>query len=85
MKYKIELKSSVKKQLKRIDKSDQKQILVKIYLLAENPFPRNSKSLKGRNDRSMRVGVYRVLYDVQDKKLVVLVLHVGHRKDVYKK
>jgi mRNA interferase RelE/StbE len=85
MKYKIELKPAVKKQLKKIKKADQNTILGKIYLLGENPYPQYSKSLKGRDDRSMRAGNYRVLYDVYESKLVVLVLKVGDRKDVYKK
>lgn len=84
MKYKIELKPTVKKQLKKINKKDQEIILDKIYLLSENPYPQYSKSLKGRDDRSMRTGNYRVLYDVYENKLVVLVLKVGDRKDVYK-
>jgi mRNA interferase RelE/StbE len=83
MKYKLDLKPRVVKQLKKIDSKDQDKILVKVYLLAEDPYPQYSKSLKGRNDRSMRSGSYRVLYDVYEDRLVVLVLSIGHRKDVY--
>lgn len=83
MKYKVELKPAVIKQLKKINKKDQDTILDKIYLLSDNPYPQYSKALKGRDDRSMRAGNYRVIYDVYDNKLVVLVLKVGHRKEVY--
>jgi mRNA interferase RelE/StbE len=85
MNYKIELKPAAKKQLKKINSKNQEKILDKIYLLSENPYPQNSKSLKARDDRSMRVGNYRVIYDVYENKLVILVLKVGDRKDVYKK
>ena len=85
MKYKIELKPSVKKQLKKINHQDKERILAGIYLLDENPYPSNSKPLKSRNDRSMRVGKYRVIYDVYEDKLLILILKVGHRKDVYKR
>jgi mRNA interferase RelE/StbE len=84
MTYKIELKPAVKKQLKRITSKDRENLVDKIYLLSQNPYPQYSKPLKGRDDRSMRVGNYRVIYDVYAKKLVVLVLKVGNRKDVYK-
>lgn len=83
MTYKLELKPKVLKQLKKITRKDQEKILDKIYLLSKNPYPQYSKSLKGRDDRSMRVGNYRVIYDVYENKLVVYVLAIGHRKDVY--
>lgn len=84
MHYRIELKSKVRKQLEKIPKKEQKRILVKIHLLANDPYPQYSKPLKGRDDRSMRVGNYRVLYDVYENRLVILVLAVGHRKAVYR-
>lgn len=84
MKYEVVLQPSIKKQLKRIDKKQAERLLVHIYALAYDPFPVSSKSLKNRNDYSMRVGDYRVLYEVNGVVLKVYVLKVGHRKDVYK-
>jgi mRNA interferase RelE/StbE len=84
MVYSIELKPKFLKQLKKLDKKQAERIIDKIYLLKFDPYPPASKQLKGRDDRSMRVGDYRILYDVYQDKLVVLILTVGHRREVYK-
>ncbi len=85
MLYEIVLQPSIKKQLKRIDKKQVERILTKIYSLALDPFPASSKSLKNRNDYSLRIGDYRVLYEVDGNILKIYVLRISHRKDVYKK
>lgn len=85
MKFAIEIKPVAKKQLKKLDKKQRDRIIDKIYLLSENPYPPSSKPLKGRDDRSLRVGKYRVVYDIFEDRLVVLVLGVGHRREVYRK
>lgn len=84
MKYEVKLKSSVKKQLKNIDKKQAEKILVKIYMLSENPFPRGVDHLTGQKTYRIRIGDYRVIYEVHNKQLLVQVIRVGHRKDVYK-
>ncbi len=84
MKYEVKLKSSVKKQLKSIDKQQAERILVKIYLLADNPYPNGMEKLTGQKAFRIRVGDYRVIYEVQNKQLLVQVVRVGHRKAVYK-
>ena len=84
MKYEIRLKSSVKKQLKNLDKKQAERILVKIYLLADNPYPTGVEQLTGKKAYRMRVGDYRVIYEIKNKQLLVHVIRVGHRKDVYR-
>jgi len=84
MKYEIKLKSSIKKQLKRIDKKQAERILVKIYLLAENPYPNGVEKLTGQKAFRIRIGDYRVIYEVHNKQLLVQVIRAQHRKDVYK-
>ena len=84
MTYEIQIKPRALKQLSKIDNKQKNRILLKINDLSNDPYSANTKSLKGKDDRSMRVGDYRVIYDVFNDKLVVLVLVIGHRKEVYK-
>lgn len=84
-KYTIEYSKSVKKDLKKIDKSSLKAIVQKIYSLVEEPRLSGSIKLSGtRNLYRVRSGDYRIIYEIKDDVLVVLVVKVGHRKDVYK-
>lgn len=85
MKYEVKLKSSVKKQLKNLDKKQAERILVKIYLLADDPMPRGVKQLVGHDKAyRIRIGNYRVIYEVINKQLIIQVIRIAHRKDVYK-
>jgi len=84
MKYEVKLKSSIKKQLKRIDKKEVERILVRIYLLANNPYPKGVEHLTDLKAYRIRVGDYRVIYEIRNKELLVQAIRVGHRKDVYK-
>jgi mRNA interferase RelE/StbE len=52
--------------------------------LAENPRPQGSQKLSGRDRYRIRQGVYRIVYSIEDDRLVVVVIKVGHRKDVYR-
>ena len=84
MKYVVNLNPSVKKQLKRLDKSQVERILVSIYLLGDNPYPNGVEQLTGQKAYRIRVGVYRVIYEIHNQQLLIQVIRVGHRKDVYK-
>ena len=84
--YKIEISSSAEKALKKIPKKDIIKIVQTINQLAISPFPEGSRKLVGEeNTYRVRKGNYRVLYEVLNKKLIVLVLKIGNRKDIYKK
>ena len=83
--YRIEFAKSVRKDFKRIPKSDANRILRKIESLAENPRPPESKKLTNDNSHRIRIGNYRVIYDIEDEVLIVLILKVGNRKDVYRR
>ena len=52
--------------------------------LSENPRPRSAKRLQGRMDYSLRVGVYRILYDIDDRERVVTIYRVKHRREAYR-
>jgi len=54
-----------------------------IYNLTENPRPQGYKKLKGREGYRIRTGDYRVIYDIFDNKLIVDIITIGHRKDIY--
>ena len=85
MKYRIEVKISAAKALKKIPKQDQKRISEKIDSLAEKlPNPDITK-MKGNNPfHKVRVGNYRIIYEIQDDVLLILIVKIGHRKDIYR-
>ncbi len=85
MVYKVFYKASVEKDFRVIDKSSQKRIINKIEKeLAHNP-KELGKPLKGQYKGlwSYRIGEYRVVYKISDEEILILVLKIGHRKDVY--
>ena len=85
MKYKVQLKRSVVKTLKSLPQKEVKKIAKKIDSLERNPVPKDSKKLKSEKDLyRVRVGDYRILYFFQNSNLTVLVIRIGHRKDIYK-
>ena len=83
-KYRIELKKSVRKDLKSIPKEDLRRIISAIGSLADNPRPPQSKKLSGPDQYRLRQGNYRILYTISDNVLVVCVVAVGHRREIYR-
>ncbi|PCI02267.1 MAG: type II toxin-antitoxin system mRNA interferase toxin, RelE/StbE family [Zetaproteobacteria bacterium] len=81
--YSIQFKASVRKDLRKIPKKDVLRILAKIEALAEDPLPPQSEKLSGDEKYRIRQGNYRILYSIEDDILVVTVVKVGHRRDVY--
>lgn len=84
MNYAVEILRSAGKQLAAIDRQDQPRIFAAIRALASNPRPPGCKKLTGRPAWRIRVGVYRVIYEIHDNRLLVLVVVVGHRREVYR-
>ncbi len=85
MSYKVEILKGALKQLKKLSPELQERIQVKIDDLAIEPRTNGAKKLKGKeNAYRIRVGEYRVIYDIFDDILVVNVIEVGHRSKVYK-
>ena len=82
--YRIVVKQSVSKDLKKIPKKEVKRILSAIQSLAANPRPPQSKKLSGQERYRLRQGNYRILYSIEDENLVVCVVRVGNRRDVYR-
>jgi mRNA interferase RelE/StbE len=84
--YKVVIKPSASKEINAVgQKKDRQQIVLRIQSLGENPRPLGCEKLSGHLDRyRVREGNYRILYSIDDKKLLVDVVKVGHRKDVYR-
>ena len=86
MSYHIKILPSAVKELTSLPAKILKRFASRIDGLAENPFPANAKPLKGSEDTyRLRVGDYRAIYQVIKKEIVVLVIKIGHRKDIYRK
>ena len=83
-KYKITFKKSVTKDFKSIPNADMTRILACIDSLAENPRADGCIKLSGRDQYRVRQGLYRIIYEIQDERLVVQVIKIGHRASVYK-
>ncbi len=81
--YKIEIKKSADKEIAKLPKVVLRRIIDKIQTLSSDPRPHGCKKLSGDEKYRVRVGVYRILYSVTDEKLVVFVVKIGHRKNVY--
>jgi len=81
--YKIEIKKSATKEIARLPKNVLKRVLTKIQSLSHEPRPSGCKKLTADEKYRVRVGDHRILYSIEDDKLVVYVVKVGHRKKVY--
>ena len=80
----IELGRRAERELANLSDALMRRILGKLHQLAEHPFPRGVKKLEGGGYR-IRIGVYRVLYDVRSADRTILIRAVGHRRDVYRR
>ena len=84
--FAVKIDNVAKKKLSKLPKKIKKQIKDKIDDLAEEPRPDDSSHLKSdRSKRYIRSGNYRIIYKIEDKEVLVLVLAIGDRKDVYKR
>jgi len=82
--YAVDTLRSAQKQLAKIDRQDHPRIISAIRSLADDPRPPGSKKLSGRPAWRIRIGPYRVIYEIYDDRLLVLVVTVGHRREVYR-
>lgn len=83
-KYSILFRRSVLKDLEVVPKKDVQRIMEAIRALAVDPRPPQSQKLSGREQYRLRQGAYRILYAIQDDVLIVTVVKVGHRREVYR-
>jgi len=83
-KFKLNFATSVKKDLRKIPNNDVAKILTLINSLLENPLPRNVKKLSHHNKFRIRYRNYRILYQIKNNELIILILKISHRKDAYR-
>ena len=84
MSYRLAILRRAVKELAHLPEKDRLRIEADIETLASNPRPSGIKKLTGRDGYRIRSGDYRVVYEIDDRSRSVTVLHVGHRKDVYR-
>jgi mRNA interferase RelE/StbE len=84
MSYRVILPRSVQKELDRLAKDVRERILTRLIELENDPRPSDVKKLKGRAAWRIRVGDYRVIYEIHDHELHILVITIGHRRDIYR-
>ena len=82
--YRIEFRPAALRELRKIDWSMQPRIHGAISLLAIDPRPPASRPLRGRDGYRLRVGDYRIIYTIDDAVLLIVVVSIGHRRDVYR-
>ncbi len=83
--YSIFFRDSVRKELTAIPKPDLRRIMERIAGLADNPRPAGCEKLSGQENYRVRQGNYRIVYSIQDAQLVVWIVKVGHRREVYRR
>ena len=81
--YEIRLKKSASKEIEKLPKIVLKRVIEKIQSLGIEPRPSGCKKLSSDEKYRIRVGNYRILYTIEDDKLVIYVVKIGHRKDIY--
>ncbi|MBI2591911.1 type II toxin-antitoxin system mRNA interferase toxin, RelE/StbE family [Candidatus Saccharibacteria bacterium] len=85
MVYRLQYKSSVKKELRKLSRTDRMTIVHKIKLLKKEPRPEGSAKLKGSRDLfRIRHGDYRIIYQIQNNVLIIIIIRIGHRREIYK-
>ena len=82
--YELRIRVSVAKDLRGIPKADVRRILARIETLRDDPRPPGSEKLAGQERYRLRQGSYRILYTVADAELVVEIVKVGHRREIYR-
>jgi mRNA interferase RelE/StbE len=83
--YAVEVAPAAVRQLRKLPPEARRRIQAAVELLAETPRPPGAKKLSGSSgDWRVRTGDYRIIYEIQDDRLIVLVVAVGHRREIYR-
>jgi mRNA interferase RelE/StbE len=83
--YRIEISQSAERQLKKLRCDDQSRVVKAMLALTDDPHPKSSRKLTGYDDVfRIRAGQFRILYSVSGRKLIIIILKIGQRKDVYR-
>ena len=82
--YSLEIKRSAAKELAQLPPKDRGRIVARIQALADDPRPVGAEKLSGQERYRVRQGDYRILYEIEDQILRIMVVKIGHRRDVYR-
>jgi len=83
--YRIEVSATAEKQLKKLGRDDRIRVLRAVRALADEPRPSGCRKLQGYEDvYRIRIGMLRVLYSIDGRRIIITVLKVAHRRDVYR-
>jgi mRNA interferase RelE/StbE len=82
--YRLSIKPSAAKEIEALPKNDRIRVIKRIKGLSDNPRPPGSEKLSGNDKYRVRQGQYRIVYSISDEELVVLVVKVANRRDVYR-
>ena len=82
--YSLEIKRSAAKELAQLPPKDRGRIVMRIQALAEEPRPVGAEKLSGQERYRIRQGDYRILYEIEDQVLRIIVVKIAHRRDVYR-
>ena len=80
--YSVELTSRARRSLKQVPQKELQKINGVLEILKTNPYPPASKRLRGGNTLRVRIGDYRIIYKVKNSVLVILIIEIGHRKEI---
>ena len=83
--YRIEVSATAEKQIRKLDRTDQIRVLRSIQALSKEPRPPSTRKLQGYADVfRVCVGTHRIIFSVEHARLLIIILKVGHRRDVYR-
>lgn len=83
--YSLEISRTAERQLRKLPAEDRRRVARAMLALGEEPHPSGSRKLTGYDDVfRIRAGVYRIIYSVTGRRLVIIILKIGHRKDIYR-
>ena len=82
--YRVEIKRSAGKELERLPTADKRRVISRIRSLAGDPRPQGAKRLSGEDKYRIRQGDYRILYEIHDEIITVVVVRIAHRREAYR-
>ncbi len=83
--YSLEIKRSAAKELADLPDKDRTRLIARIQSLADDPRPSGAEKLSGQERYRLRQGDYRILYEIHDHVLLIIVVRIGHRREVYRR
>jgi mRNA interferase RelE/StbE len=84
MRYTLEFTASAAQEFRALDRQRQRLISTKVSELADDPFPVGVRKFQGEEDLRIRVGDYRIIYRVEKRRVVIVIVRIGHRREVYR-